>query len=1523
MNKCTFLFWALLCLLGTWSSTYGQTELSFEEEVALVTAPLDVGDLQTGFLIDRSVGYRALNLFDGRTDIDSFNFTARDLQWAYVMLDIAHTDTLPLVPNGNEYWERMESYKDAPFVLLSALLFQFDTIRGDAVDENLLYVSDDQLFDVLSRTESPYNVDTTWIGAIGRKTWWGDSVLFRTSPSLWLSNMNLSESNLLIDYDNGSGWEQAAFLLDTTVTYSSLGEKVIRFGYVLNPGDTLIAHSSLLLKGAILPTPPGGGGDRSPTYNIQRDDVFYIGDTYQKPVDWQWYYDEELDMWWQEAIAWETAPLNGVEVSIFYNKNCGDPEIRKPLIIVEGFDPANTNDERLLFDGEFNSENTQVGPSLLGQVYGDPNFITLQDHLHDTDYDVFYINYLESDIDAKVNAAYVIEAIKEINRLKAEAGSQEKNVVIGASLGGVVGKIALRQMEDAEEDHETELYISFDAPLKGANVPLALQAMVVQLANYSVLGETLYEKDSNIKAQYDALFSPVAQQLLYYHMTHIDSILYHPDNKLSTSHDEFYDWFENLGDLTTCEQIAISNGAIEGSGMQFSPGDELFNIQVVDLAGDDQPAKVSIQFTGHALPTYQQTAHEFYRGTIMTTVGWLVIKKHEVVFTINKVQPYDSAPGGMRTFYEVESGIKTPLVGDSNYRSFCFIPTISSLDLDETDPYYPLIDLTEVNDVINNGFTSLAAYTGPTEVSSHYDGDVMSVNQPHVSLDRRHVRHLLSRIGSLAKPLSLVNNKTFNFGVGEMSEFDPLEAGIRATDNTIRNDLEITGTGEVWINKLNRIGYIDEIENPETDINTEYIVNVIKNPCTQDPTIISISNGGEMTLGESLSGGSFNKGSLILNEDTKLIVEDGGKVLLNIYSKIVIKDKAVLEVQEGGLLEPIWGSKIEIEDGGELIIRDGGTLQLVSFYAKVVINEGGKMTIEDNANIHLWDGSTMDGTVNIQVRGEMEVMGDFNLSGNGYFDFFNTHTLKLTGGKLNLEGYDKECRLIRLNDGTKLEIGSNDLNIKNARIDYHTNTWVEAENGSTVFMENVHLKSEGTLNSGLIMENYRRLSLDKVDVTDFDHTGVSVSTNDGTFPIIHTYVTGCTFSNNTSGLGIENVKQAFVINSNFEGTNETGEGLLFSRVEQMGVSNCNFNDLQIAIYVLEGRNRLGLSKSRIEDCHYGIRSDIEDTEFNLIATQGTVFENNKKAILISEGGFGTAGDYGLVLFDCVKLINNDMGIEGRDLLLQIDAFTNSHSVTNFRSNTFKCNSGQLLFRLCFDVRNISTSNPIPARGNFWDFSLPFTNEPWYTQRAFCASSSASGMIDYSNYVSTEPVGCPVGDDQVDIGHNQMLCSIQTGPSTTIDVRSVYKNFYKSWTEDLDNEYYDSEGDWYDILSDVNYIDASSTTVNSSCKHQLDVMNTFRKGTLLLRRASDEKTVSTAFTTYPNPVTNNLYCELPEGEWDIRITDISGREVLFFKHQEGTVELDCNSLMSGVYFIHAITETESKDSRTEMIKFVKL
>src|SRR5690606_39829752 len=60
----------------------------------------------------------------------------------------------------------------------------------------------------------------------------------------------------------------------------------------------------------------------------------------------------------------------------------------------------------------------------------------------------------------------------------------EENVVIGPSMGGLISRYALRYMEQNSMDHDTRLFISFDSPHLGANVPIGIQ----YLFNYMVYG---------------------------------------------------------------------------------------------------------------------------------------------------------------------------------------------------------------------------------------------------------------------------------------------------------------------------------------------------------------------------------------------------------------------------------------------------------------------------------------------------------------------------------------------------------------------------------------------------------------------------------------------------------------------------------------------------------------------------------------------------------------------------------------------------------------------------------------------------------------------------------------------------------------------------------------------------------------------------------------------------------------------------------------------------------------------------
>ena len=129
-------------------------------------------------------------------------------------------------------------------------------------------------------------------------------------------------------------------------------------------------------------------------------------------------------------------------------------KFRKPLFIVEGFEvyPTITSD-------------TAINHTLLDVFYDEDDL----NRILDLGYDIAYLDYADGMDDIRRNAALFQEALRYINTHKE---GDEKNVVVGLSMGGLVASYGLRKMELAGEDHETRKYISYDSPHMGANVPL-------------------------------------------------------------------------------------------------------------------------------------------------------------------------------------------------------------------------------------------------------------------------------------------------------------------------------------------------------------------------------------------------------------------------------------------------------------------------------------------------------------------------------------------------------------------------------------------------------------------------------------------------------------------------------------------------------------------------------------------------------------------------------------------------------------------------------------------------------------------------------------------------------------------------------------------------------------------------------------------------------------------------------------------------------------------------------------------
>lgn len=94
-------------------------------------------------------------------------------------------------------------------------------------------------------------------------------------------------------------------------------------------------------------------------------------------------------------------------------------------------------------------------------------------------YDLIFVDFSYGAGDIRTNATTVTNLIDLINENYVESGTP--NTLIGFSMGGVVARLALSIAENGSfyghsiNPTNTALFISYDSPQKGANVPYAIQ----------------------------------------------------------------------------------------------------------------------------------------------------------------------------------------------------------------------------------------------------------------------------------------------------------------------------------------------------------------------------------------------------------------------------------------------------------------------------------------------------------------------------------------------------------------------------------------------------------------------------------------------------------------------------------------------------------------------------------------------------------------------------------------------------------------------------------------------------------------------------------------------------------------------------------------------------------------------------------------------------------------------------------------------------------------------------------------
>lgn len=409
--------------------------------------------------------------------------------------------------------------------------------------------------------------------------------------------------------------------------------------------------------------------------------------------------------------------LGQAEYEIFPDNT--DGVFDKPIILLDGFDP---NDGRTI-------------PAIYGLLdYGTNQ--NLADDLRNLGYDVIILNFPNytrtadgalisggSDFIQR-NAMVLTELLAQVNAMKI---GNEQNVVIGPSMGGLIARYGLRYMEMNGLEHDTRLYISFDAPHNGANIPIGFQHLFNYMAN-GPLG------DATVQVLVDAMLKSTAsrQMLIDQYEGHLETgsnVEFDDAILLPTGAPNFRNAFQAeldaMGFPEDVRNVAIANGAGNGT-TNGTPGQVVMDHTF--YVTPTQRAIINLNFTPLANQTIE-VSH--FRGQVQIFVWITAYESAAGSMSPSYTDGLDSAPGGRFDITSLadqvgSNALLTEFFDNLQIDYFDFIPTNSSLAVTgQQDLYTPI-----------SGATA-------TPFDAYY---IPSINENHVTLTPGNMAFALNEI---------------------------------------------------------------------------------------------------------------------------------------------------------------------------------------------------------------------------------------------------------------------------------------------------------------------------------------------------------------------------------------------------------------------------------------------------------------------------------------------------------------------------------------------------------------------------------------------------------------------------------------------------------------------------------------------------------------------------------------------------------------------------------------------------------
>lgn len=644
-------------------------------------------------------------------------------------LELSSSDTDNRFSNYTLLLKEMRIETTTQPVDIGLILADFEVIGKNAYEKGEIKI----INNVVSRHSNNYVFDrynNTIIAPLTlRKK--GLQTIFNLNSKLFVNVTADKISAIKANFDDGKGFVNLSFDTNMYVNYQTEGQKQLVFEIILDNGKKIIRKSSISVTYSNEDTARIFSRAPSLLTATRAPDLAIYGAT---------------DM-----------SVGKCEYEIFLSP---DGILDKPIFVVDGFDPSDTRNITAVYNLLTYTDGAGVTRNLGDRIRNEEGFDVVIVNFPT------YINALNNTIDGGAdfierNALSLVSVIEQIN---ADKIGTEQNVIIGPSMGGLVSRFALRYMEMNGLSHQTRLWVSFDSPHYGANVPIGLQ----YLFNYFAYG---YADSDAVKPLISSLLrSAAAKQMLIDHLdAHTTSIVGVDDPRAPTTglpltptgcpnyRDNFQNRLNSMGFPQTTRNIAMTNGSGVGSlfnavnGSPVTPGFDLINSNI------NTGTVYGLNTRAVTFCEYMPNANVQEKIVDVKIQAQIFVWVSQDTFIANAKQTalsngVDSSPGGLFDILGLGASVGndptlTNFLNAMRSGYFSFIPAVSAMGLnvggniENNQPnYYHSINL-GVTDTPWDGIVSPTSNTTP-----FVNWFLPTNNEPHVQITNDKVNFIWCEI---------------------------------------------------------------------------------------------------------------------------------------------------------------------------------------------------------------------------------------------------------------------------------------------------------------------------------------------------------------------------------------------------------------------------------------------------------------------------------------------------------------------------------------------------------------------------------------------------------------------------------------------------------------------------------------------------------------------------------------------------------------------------------------------------------